>query len=47
MRAYGQTEPTLILCLDAEKVEVKPTPTWLVRQLTRVLLGPKETVHGC
>jgi hypothetical protein len=47
MRAYGQTEPSMILRLDAEKVEVTSTPTSLGRQLTRALLGPQETVHGC
>lgn len=46
MRAYGQTEPTLILRLDAERVQATPTPMSLDRQLIRVLMGPKETVHG-
>ncbi len=47
MRAHGQTESALTLRLDAEKVAAIPTPTSIDRQLTRVLLGPKETAHGC
>ena len=47
MKSHGHLEPAFSLGLRAKEVVAVSAYTSLCRQATWVLLGPKETVHGC
>lgn len=47
MKSHGHLEPTFSLRLGAKEVVAVPAYTSLRRQAIRVLLEPKEAVHGC